>query len=335
MARYLLVSLLVALALPGCSRPVTWELNGETMGTTFNVQLVDAPETLNLAELREEINDTLATVNGIASTYETTSELSQFNASASEDWVMVSSMLCGLVERALAISRETDGAFDVSLGGLVRLWGFGPDFGDGSIPDGSEIDALLERSGFTQLEADCTKPALRKRNAGLEIDLSASAKGSAVDAVAEDLLEVGVQNFLVEIGGEIRVRGKNERGTPFAIAVEAPEAASRSVLRVVELDNAAIATSGDYRNFVEIDGKRYSHAINPATGYPIEHALASVSVVARTTERADALATALLVMGPERGPEFAEQSGIAALFQVRESGSISVRTTTAFDEVTQ
>ena len=193
-----------------------------------------------------------------------------------------------------------------------------------------EISAAQERSGYDKLAADCGRPALRKTRGDMYVDLSGYAKGYAVDALAELLDGHGFKDYLVEIGGEIRVRGQNAAGADWAIAIEKPQAGSRSVQTIVRLTDVALATSGDYRNFFEVDGRRYSHTIDPATGRPVEHNAASVTVIDPSTARADGLATALLVMGPEDGLAFAEQNELAAYYLVRTEERFEDRMSTRF-----
>jgi thiamine biosynthesis lipoprotein len=304
--------------------------SGEIMGTSFSVKIVATQELDDQEDLDREIRERLTTIDTTMSTYRPESELSVFNAEASTDWQPVSTALCQVVDGALEISDMTDGAFDITVGPLVNLWGFGPTKLVEEPPADGEISAALERSGYDKIAADCGRPALRKTRGDMYIDLSGYAKGHAVDVLAELLDEHGFEDYLVEIGGEIRVRGQNAAGADWAIAIEKPEAGSRSVQTIVRLTDVALATSGDYRNFFEVDGRRYSHTIDPATGRPVEHNAASVTVIDPSTARADGLATALLVMGPEDGLAFAEQNELAAYYLVRTDDRFEDRMTTRF-----
>ena len=190
--------------------------------------------------------------------------------------------------------------------------------------------AIREQVGYRQLDADCSKPALRKNRDDVSVDLSAFAKGYAVDEAAEMLITAGQASFLVEVGGELRMQGTNAAGEPWAIAVERPNVGERSVESVLHLTNTALATSGDYRNFYEFDGKRFSHTIDPRTARPVTHDGASVTVVAESAANADALATALLVMGPVDGLEFAAANDIAAFFLLRTDRGFEQRATGSF-----
>jgi thiamine biosynthesis lipoprotein len=329
---FVLVALLTALG--ACSdspreRPVQ-ELVGSTMGTTFSIKIVAPPENIDLPELQRDIETALDGINRTMSTYISDSELSRFNASEETDWIDVSAELCYAIEAARVVSEFTDGAFDVTVGPLVNLWGFGPDESAFEPPGNDTITMAMQNIGYERLHVDCTIPALRKESPGVYVDLSAFAKGHAVDKVAELLDARALPDYLVEIGGEMRMRGTNARSELWAIAVETPDRAARSVQTVVRLTDSAMATSGDYRNFFEHDGRFYSHTIDPRTGYPVSHNGASVTVVADTAAFADAAATALLVLGPDAGMKLAEQQSIAAYFLLRLGSEFEERMSSLF-----
>jgi thiamine biosynthesis lipoprotein len=305
------------------------------MGTTYSVQLVDPPPDLDLDRLRLRIDAELERVNAQMSTYRPDSELSRFNAAPGTDWMPVSPELAATVAAAKRIGAASGGALDVTVGPLVNLWGFGPDLSEDDVPAPAAIAAGLDRTGLERLEVRLDPPALRKARADLYVDLSAIAKGHGADRVAAVLDTAGVDDLLVEIGGELYGRGRNGRGEPWRIAVERPQSDGRRVLRVVPLRNTGMATSGDYRNFFELDGVRYSHSIDPATGWPVRHELASVTVLADTAMEADGWATALLVLGPARGQALAESLGLAALFIERhDDDRLAVTATSAFERRT-
>ena len=329
---FVLAALLTVLG--GCSdspreRPVQ-EFVGSTMGTTFSIKIVAAPETIDLPELQQDIEAVLDGINRKMSTYLSDSELSRFNASEDTGWVEVSPELCYAIEAARVVSEFTDGAFDVTVGPLVNLWGFGPTESVYEPPADDAVTMAMRDIGYAKLQVDCSVPALRKESPGVYVDLSAFAKGHAVDAVAELLEARALPDYLVEIGGEMRMRGTNARSEPWAIAVETPDRAGRSVRKVLRLTDSAVATSGDYRNFFEYDGRFYSHTIDPRTGYPVTHNGASVTIVADTAAFADAAATALLVLGPEAGMKLAEQESIAAYFLLRLGSEFEERMSSLF-----
>ncbi len=293
------------------------ELGGSTMGTRYTVKTGALPASLERKTLHAELEEILARINVRMSTYDPDSELSRFNAAPTTEWVPMSAETVRVVEEALDVSRMTGGAFDVTVGPLVDLWGFGPAPRAEEPPSEGEIAAARERVGFERLHARASEPALRKDHPQLRVDLSAIAKGYAVDQLAEHLESRGVSDYMVEIGGEVRAQGSHPRGRSWRIGIERPVSHERSLQRVLEIRNRGLATSGDYRNFIERDGKRLSHTIDPRTGRPVSHELASATVMARSSMRADALATGLVVLGPEAARNLAERERIAALLIIR------------------
>lgn len=283
------------------------------MGTTYSVILPRAGDADALA-LKKGVEAKLAQVNQQMSTYQADSELSQFNQSQSTDWFEVSADLVAVVTMAKTISEASEGAYDVTVGPLVRLWGFGPDKKPQRIPSDADIQSAQANMGYQKLETRDAPPALKKSEPGLYVDLSSIAKGYGVDQIGEFLESMGVKDYMAEIGGEIRARGQSHRGDNWRIGVEKPTAGERSVQMVVDLSDGHMATSGDYRNFFEEDGVRYSHTIDTRTGKPITHRLASVTVTAQSTAMADGWATALMVLGEEAGLSLANQMGLSAYF---------------------
>jgi len=330
----LLPLLLAALALAGCGNGGAPEarITGATMGTTYSVRIVDPPDGMAIGEITRRIQLALEDVNRRMSTWREDSEVSLFNAAPPGEWFPVSEDTAALVAMAQAVSRMSDGAFDVTVGPVVDLWGFGPDPVRVTPPAEAEIAAALARVGYTALESREAPPALRKTRAELAVDLSGIAKGHAVDRVAAVLEQAAIDNYLIEVGGELRVAGHNRGGERWTVAVEDPLAAGRDVHRVLNVTDTAIATSGDYRNFFEYEGERYSHTIDPRTGWPVSHDLVSVTVLDESAALADALATALLVLGPEAGGQVAERTDIAAYFVVRSGDGVMARWTSAFAE---
>lgn len=323
MRSLIIVTLCCAALLGACNRAadtVAYELTGSTMGTTFSVVLVLAAGQRPDVDLQERIENVVDSIEQSMSTYLLESEVSRFNTSLSTEWFAVSPLVCAAVEASLAVSKLTDGAFDITVGPLVNLWGFGPDSASLEPPDDALIDAARARVGYAQLQADCPQPALRKSRPDIHIDLSGYAKGLAVDLLAELLDDAHIDNYMVEIGGELRTRGHNDDGENWRIAIELPANTANSastVQRVLRLSGEAMATSGDYRNYFEFGGSRYSHTIDPRQARPVSHNLAAVSVVSKSAGYADAMATALLVLGPEEGMRVAMQQNVAAYFQVR------------------
>lgn len=327
MRRLLLVSVFL---LGACDAPQI-SLAGNALGTTFSVSIVEPPKPLDTDSLEGDIVAALSRIDLLASTWRDDSELSVFNADQSIDWIVVSPEFCDALVRTLEVSAQTDGTFDVTAGPLVNLWGFGPDGSVSEPPSDAAIDRAMQSVGYEKIETDCDEGLVRKDVADMYVDLSGWAKGLAVDEVAELLDTKGVANYLVEIGGEVRVKGYNSRKENWAVGIEAPSTSQRVPRSVVRVTNTSVATSGDYRNYFEHDGHHYSHTIDPRTGRPAAHRLAAVTVVHPSAAYADALATALLVLGPTNGPALAGDLNLAAYFLVRENGDVTEITTTAFD----
>jgi thiamine biosynthesis lipoprotein len=326
--------LLPALALSACGDgSPQLELTGQAMGTTFKVVLVEPPEAIASDALESELIAALQAIDLLASTWRDDSELTAFNLDLSIDWIPVSKDFCGLLESALSVSEATGGAFDLTIGPLVNLWGFGPDGQIIEPPSAVEIADAQNRVGFDMLEADCGERLVRKDVPDLYVDLSGWAKGYAVDQLAELLNSRGIDNYLVEIGGELRVKGQNPEGNKWAIGIEAPSTSARVPHAILHVTDTSVATSGDYRNYFEHDGRRFSHTIDARTGHPVTHDLAAVTVVNTSTAYADSMATALLVLGPDEGPELARELGIAGYFLVRNQTGIREITTPDFDRL--
>lgn len=280
-------------------------------------------------ELAPLIEAELHSVNAQMSTYLPESELSQFNSGVAGQWIEVSAELANIVAVALDLSRSSDGAFDITVGPLVNLWGFGAVKRDG-LPSAVEIEQAAARVGYEMLEFRLSPPGLRKWIPDLYVDLSAIAKGHGVDRLAGLLDNRGCSDYLVEIGGEVRVRGLNPSGASWRVAIQTPDTGGAPVGQyILALPDKAVATSGDYRNFRMVANTRLNHTIDPRTGWPVAHELASITVVAETAALADGLATLINVLGADEGLMFAEHRGVAALALVRSEGGYEQRYTDA------
>lgn len=320
------------LSLMGCSEAAQdlVTLSGETMGTTYSVKLVDLPRDTDRNAIAREIEEILETVNRQMSTYRPESELSRFNAADAGIWVPTSNDTRSVIDEALRFSRLTRGAFDPTVGPIVDLWGFGSGRDEPQLPSSEDVAALQEIVGFSKIETRFNGSAVSKQASGVRLDLSGIAKGFGVDKVAERLEQQGVDNYLVEVGGELRSKGNGPGGQPWRVGIERPTGVPGDLQQVVELKGEALATSGNYRIFFERDGRRYSHIINPRTGRPVDHNLASATVVAPTTMEADALSTSLLVLGPDAGMELAVEQDIAAFFIIGNGETFSAMPSPAF-----
>ena len=291
------------------------EITGATMGSIpYKAVVVCDPTESEAKALKSAVVESLDTVNRLMSTYQPDSDISQFNDSESTDWFDVDPETAIVISRALEISQQTDGAFDITVGPAVNAWKFGPDKSKFQPPTDEAIAGLKNRIGYRNLSVRKSPPAIRKSIPSLEIDLSAIAKGYAVDRVAAAIAELGYDRAMVEVGGEVTATGQRANGGPWIVGVEQPDQMnSKMVVRKLELDNSAVATSGDYRNFHEFQGKRYSHTIDPNTLRPVNHGLATASVIAKDCMTADALATAAMVMGTDAAHSFAEEHGVSLL----------------------
>jgi len=327
------LALLFALLLAACGTKAPSELvlTGNTMGTQYTVKLHD--QRVDAAALQSDVEETFTRINGMMSTYLPNSEISRFNRSTSTDWQAVSSSFCASVEQAQALSEYTLGAFDITVGPLVNLWGFGPGDMVDEPPSDNAIAALMGSIGYEKLHTNCSVPALKKDVPELMLDMSAFGKGLAVDQVATLLDGKGYSDYLVEVGGELRLRGHNIKGEYWTIGIEMPITSQRRPHTKVRVTDTALATSGDYRNFFVAGGQHYSHTIDTRTGKPVTHNLASVTVLDDHGYRADALATALLVMGPEEGMALAMRDDLAVLFLLRNESGIDELATPAFDQL--
>ncbi|UZE94734.1 FAD:protein FMN transferase [Alkalimarinus alittae] len=308
-----------------------YEISGPIMGSSYHIKVVLTPDEGVLENLRVGVSDSLIRVDRLMSTYKPDSEISRFNSSPQNEWFAVSPETFEVIELGQLISQRSAGSYDMTVGPLVNSWGFGPTGKPVKIPDEDQLQNVLTRVGFTHLTLDAETRSISK-SADIYLDLSSIAKGYAVDVVANFLELQGVNNFLVEVGGEIRANGFKPNKEPWRLAIESPTAEERSIYKVIELTNAGLATSGDYRNYYEENGVRYSHTINPLTGMPVQHTLTSVSVVRPTSAEADAMATMFMVMGPEKGFQFAVDNNIAAYFIFRSDSGFKSQSTLQFEQ---
>lgn len=308
-------------------------LAGRTMGTSYTVKFIPNADSPDLTEISHQVVGELEKVNAQMSTYLADSELSRFNDFRSTDWFDVSLETAQVVELALQYYELTSGCFDVTVGPLVDLWGFGPAPEPTQVPNDQQIADIMPIVGSDKLKVRLDPPALRKSVVGLRVDLSAIAKGHGVDRVAEVLKKIGITNHFVEIGGEIRTSGYRHDGQPWQVGIERPTRDQREIHQVVGLSNQSMATSGDYRNFIQLEGREFSHFLDPRTGRPVPFEIASASVIADNCAAADAIATGLMVAGLEKATQLIEKHGWATLLMVRRSNQIEVIASPRFLEL--
>jgi thiamine biosynthesis lipoprotein len=320
--------------------PANLILDGSTMGTTYTIKVVDAHLTQReLRALSGDITSRLADINRQMSTYIPDSEISRFNQSTSTAPVPVSAGFALVTRKALEISHDTDGAFDPTLGPLINLWGFGHKVRESDAHTPAELTTALASCGYRHLTVT-GDGSLRKDIAQLELNLSAIAKGYGVDVLSDLLAERSLTNTYVEIGGELRVRGHNLEGNPWRIGIDTPAdhaAVGENVSSVLALRDRAVATSGDYRNYYEdAGGARRSHLIDPRTGMPIAHRLASATVIAPDCMTADAVATALMVVGPDQAQAWIKQyPDLETILIVRTNAGFETLTSAGVAELAQ
>ncbi len=344
-----LTQLLVACAAAEPPNIVT--LRGFTMGSTWSAKYRPGTNAVASPLVERALQLRLDDLEKQMSTWRSDSDLMRFNTAQDTNWFPVPRDTATVVREALEVSRLTDGAFDVTVFPLVQLWGFGPGGKKGRVPSDAEISAALRRVGWQKLHARLDPPALRKDLPDLAVDLSALCPGYASDCLGELLEARGVKDYLVEVGGEFRACGNGTLGPGWRVGVERPPRAgdlqspsavlghttdgdskspARALAATVTLTNQSLATSGDYRNFFVVNGRRFSHHLDPRTGRPTESVLASVSVIHTNTMRADALGTGLTVLGFERAWASAEREKLAVLFILRLGERLETRTTSAW-----
>lgn len=325
--RTLLLSLM--LLLTACQpAPTQTRIQGSTMGTYYAVTLSD-PFPGGQNALRQEVETLLARLNQEISTYDPASLISRFNQGTGQPPQVIPATMAKIVQQGMDAGHLTRGALDVTVGPLVNLWGFGPDKRPTQRPGAEQIAQARERVGIDKLTLTPQGDhfLLGKAIPGLYLDLSTLGEGAASDEIAGLLERRGVHNYLIEVAGAVRSKGRNTKGNPWRVAIVEPSDRPGAIEDVVTPNGMAVSTAGSYRNYYELDGKRYSHIIDPATGEPVTHRLVSASVITPTALEADALDTALMVMGPERAMAFAKEHRLAVyLIEKTDQGFVARHT---------
>ncbi|MEX6503196.1 FAD:protein FMN transferase [Pseudomonas zhanjiangensis] len=325
------IAVALAAALTGCwfSERVE-EFGGPTMGSSYSIKYVRGSGGPDPQTLQRETEAILAEVDQQMSTYRDDSVLSIFNRAPAGSCMPVPAPMLVLVRAGEELAAASEGAFDLTLEPLLNLWGFGPQARVERVPSAEQLAEARRHTGHQHLRIEGQHLC---KDVNLQVDLNSIAAGYTVDRIAAHLGERGIGSYLVDVTGELKAAGRKPDGQPWRIAIEAPRDDQRVAQRVLELDGYGISTSGDYRNYFEEAGIRYSHTLDPRTGAPIRHKLASVTVADRSTLRADGLSTLLMVLGPERGLAYAEQAGIAAFFVTRDGEGFVTQTTAAFEQL--
>ena len=304
---------------------------GLTMGTSYSIKYIQINSSKSVSDIKNAVDKKLKKVNAIMSTWDSQSDLSKINQAPADKWLTLHPDLSKLIGFAFDLSRKTDGKYDVSSGPLINLWGFGPN-GERKIPIDDEIVKAMKISGYKKIDLKYKDNKLKKKFQDSYIDLSSIAKGYGVDQAASVLDKFNIKSYMIEIGGEIRTKGKKGK-LPWKIAIESPRKdKSKAFNKILNLTDCTMATSGDYRNYFKVGKTRYSHTIDPETGYPVQNDLVSVSVVTPKSEcfKADAWATALMVSGKDKGFELATRFEIPAHFIYIENENLKETSTKLF-----
>ena len=286
------------------------------MGTTYTINIISSK--IDSSSIRDSIDMILYNINNNMSTYIDTSTISKLNSLDIGDSILVDSDFLFILNKSKFFNNLTNGAFDITVKPLLELWGFGSLQSQTSIPSISKINKTLKLLGIEKLR---TKNNNIIKNNIISIDFSAIAKGFAVDEISNFLINKNLRNHMVEIGGEIKVSGNNLKLNKWSIGVQNPNFDTSTPFKILSLTNKAMATSGNYRNYFELDGKRYSHIISPTTGYPVENKISSVTIISNSCLDSDALSTALMVMSTDDGVRLIEELSDVEVFYILENNS--------------
>jgi FAD:protein FMN transferase len=324
--------LLIVFVLPGCQKsPREAEVSGEAQGTTYHIKLVLDNTSPSLEEIRRQISATLAEIDAQMSNYREDSEISRINRLERTTWLPVSQEIADLLVIAHKVYERSDGCYDLTVKPLFDLWGFSRQ--ENRVPTQDEIDALLPHIGMSLLEVDAVNQRIRKKDPKLKIDLSSIAQGYSVGVVARNLEALGIRNYLVEIGGEMMVKGRKANGNDWRVAVQTPTPLTREIQKIIDVreqSGTAIMTAGTYQHFFEENGQTYSHILNPKTGRPVTHHLRSVTVMHDDPAWADAWDTALLCVGEQEATRIAEAEKLKVLLIYDSDGKLTEHMSKAF-----
>lgn len=321
----------LAMALAGCGRGDSLEsFGGPTMGSTYSIKYVRRAGLAAPSEVQAQVERILAQVDRQMSTYRSDSDIERFNDLPANSCQVMPVAVLRLIEIGQQLSRDSQGSFDLTVEPLLNLWGFGPQGRGEAVPSDTALAQVRQRVGYTHLRIEGDQLC---KDAAVEVDFNSIAAGHAVDRIAARFAEMGIDSYLVEATGELKAVGRKPDGSAWRIALEEPRDDRQLAERVIAVDGYGVSTSGDYRNYFQRDGQRYSHTFDARTGRPVEHGLASVTVIHPAAVMADGLSTLLLILGPERGWDYAEKHDIAAFFVIRADTGFVTRSNRAFDRL--
>ncbi|PXX58548.1 thiamine biosynthesis lipoprotein [Pseudomonas sp. LAMO17WK12:I10] len=319
------------MALAGCGRGDSLEsFGGPTMGSTYSIKYVRRAGLAAPSEVQAQVERILAQIDRQMSTYRSDSDIERFNDLPANSCQAMPAAVLRLIEIGQRLSRDSQGAFDLTVEPLLNLWGFGPQGRGEAVPSDTALAQVRQRVGYTHLRIEGDQLC---KDAAVAVDFNSIAAGHAVDRIAARLAEMGIDSYLVEATGELKAVGRKPDGSAWRIALEEPRDDRQLAERVIAVDGYGVSTSGDYRNYFQRDGQRYSHTFDARTGRPVEHGLASVTVIHPAAVMADGLSTLLLILGPERGWDYAEKHDIAAFFVIRADTGFVTRSNRAFDRL--
>ncbi|MCX7066345.1 MAG: FAD:protein FMN transferase [Methylococcales bacterium] len=331
----LLAVLAMTFTFLGCSQsPEIQKISGDAQGTTYHISFW-SPQAVDTASIKQLVETEFTRLDMQLSNYRKDSVIEQLNATISSEPLALSEEIIGLIEQARVVSIASEGCYDLTIKPLFDLWGFNGD--KLTPPDAASLQAALKQVGFAQIKiVDANH--IQKLNPLLRIDLSSIAQGYSVSRMVALLEQQGIENYLVEIGGELQTRGKKPEGTAWRVALEKPLSNERTMQKIVTINRSeplAVMTSGTYRHYFDVNGKRYSHILDAKTGSPVDHNIVSVTVLHDNPTQADAWSTALLCLGKTRGIEAANKAGIAALFIEQDGEAFNELRTVPFDALKQ
>jgi thiamine biosynthesis lipoprotein len=303
---------------------------GPTMGSTYSIKYLRHAGLPGPQEVQVEVEKILAEVNQQMSTYRSDSDIERFNDLPANRCQKMPAPVLKLIRVGEQLSEQSEGSYDLTVEPLLNLWGFGPQAREEKVPAAQALAEVRQRIGYQHLRIDRDQLC---KDAAVEVDFNSIAAGYAVDTIAAKLEAMGIHDYLAEATGELKAAGKKLDGSPWRIALEEPRDDQQIAERVIAVDGYGVSTSGDYRNYFEQGGQRYSHTFDARTGAPITHALASVTVIDPSALMADGLSTLLLILGPERGWDYAEKHDIGAFFVIRADTGFVTRTNQAFERL--